>query len=502
MMKYGKDRAEYLIAGILLLYTFFAENIMLDGNMNYIVWGGVKTALFFFFVSFMKETKKVWLHKNRKQILGVLITYLFINMIVFRCVYPGNWCGDELWMLPNVTGYHIVSAQHWLTACFYIASFMLFPSPIGVFLLFQAVIIYILMYVLRVLSDTLNNKKYIWGILVSICTGNVLLYNFYPLRCSIYGWLFILFFVSVFIDSNCNVYKIITSAVFICSLRSEGIIWLFVIGCIMLIRQSKRKQLLIMISIAALSGMIIRYQNHLFSSTNGDYNLITAVLDPMKALIVKEFEMAGKESKLLSRINETMDVKVLINNDGTGMGIFFSHYEELFRNEKPAVSSNFIKAYLQLIVKYPAVFLNERKAVFINTMRQTSRVLCNNTETALSDDQKEPYVYVKHLNGFHVKNVKLRKYALDFLSLENSNLFIRQIGTGLIIPISFICMGIYCKSKKHRWDETIFLMGIWGYVAVVILTMPGIEFMYFYPVYLFGNFYGNLLLIRYLDKKI
>ncbi len=40
MAKYRKVQVEYVIAGILLMYTFFSENVMLTGNTNYIVWGG------------------------------------------------------------------------------------------------------------------------------------------------------------------------------------------------------------------------------------------------------------------------------------------------------------------------------------------------------------------------------------------------------------------------------------------------------------------------------
>ncbi len=40
MVKYRKSRAEYLVAAIMLMYTFFTENIMLDGDVNYVVWGG------------------------------------------------------------------------------------------------------------------------------------------------------------------------------------------------------------------------------------------------------------------------------------------------------------------------------------------------------------------------------------------------------------------------------------------------------------------------------
>ncbi len=501
MAKYRKVQVEYVIAGILLMYTFFSENVMLTGNTNYIVWGGVKIALVLFSISFIKELKKVFYHKNSKRIFMILITYSFINIIVFRLIYPGNWCGDELWMLPNVTGYYIVSAQHWLTACFYIASFMLFPSPIGVYILFQAVILYILMYVLRIFSDRLNNKKYVWGILLSLCTGNVLLYNFYPLRCSIYGWFLILLFVSVFMDEERAVYKIITSSVLICSLRSEGMIWLFVIGGIMLIRKSKINQIRIMAIIVALSGIIIKYQNRSFSGAYGDYNLMTAVLDPMKELAQKEYHMAGRKSELLEDMDDTIDVDVLLHNSGSGMGVFFAHYEELFRNDKPAIAPDFIKAHLRLIVKYPLVFLNERKTTFIHTMKQTSLILCNNTQSAFADDEKEPYVYVKHFNGFHVKNSNLRTNTLDCLSLKNCNPFVRQICTGLFLPACFVWIGICSMGKKRKWDELIFLTGIWLYTAVVILTMPGMEFMYFYPVYLFGMFYGNWMLLQRLDKK-
>ncbi|KAI4447893.1 hypothetical protein C823_002412 [Eubacterium plexicaudatum ASF492] len=47
MAKYRKVQVEYVIAGILLMYTFFSENVMLTGNTNYIVWG-VKIALVLF----------------------------------------------------------------------------------------------------------------------------------------------------------------------------------------------------------------------------------------------------------------------------------------------------------------------------------------------------------------------------------------------------------------------------------------------------------------------
>lgn len=64
---------------------------------------------------------------------------------------------------------------------------------------------------------------------------------------------------------------------------------------------------------------------------------------------------------------------------------------------------------------------------------------------------KEPYVYVKHLNGFYVKNKQIRNNTLDYLSFRKCNIFVRQLCTGLIIPISFILTGIVINIKLKKY---------------------------------------------------
>lgn len=58
MVKYRKSRAEYLVAAIMLMYTFFTENIMLDGDVNYVVWGGGKNSIVLFLCFFYKRNEK------------------------------------------------------------------------------------------------------------------------------------------------------------------------------------------------------------------------------------------------------------------------------------------------------------------------------------------------------------------------------------------------------------------------------------------------------------
>lgn len=40
MRKYLRFQSEYIIAGLVIIYTFFAENVMLDSPEKHVLYGG------------------------------------------------------------------------------------------------------------------------------------------------------------------------------------------------------------------------------------------------------------------------------------------------------------------------------------------------------------------------------------------------------------------------------------------------------------------------------
>jgi hypothetical protein len=422
-------------------------------------------------------------------------------LIIFLLIYPGAWGGDELWMLQELRYLNIAQVQNWIVACFYIASFMINDTPMAVFILMQMVIVYVLIYLLKCIYGKVTTKWLLFLLLIPLVSGTVLLYNFYPLRCSLYGWFELLLFCSLFLDKNeisKRIPKIVLAGIVAVALRTEGLIWIIILGLILLPKRNK-KYCFTFVLIALIGIFSFKFQNELMYEKNGDFNVITATIDPIKMLLVEE-NKNNNDSQIIKEINECIDTDVLINGAGTGIAILWNNYEALFKNDIPKVNGEYFVNYLKLILKYPSVFWKERIGTFQSTTDKNSIILMENTKAVLGDENAVPYSYCTSLKGFKVKNMTVRDNTLSILTMTYFNNIIRIL-MAIYIPVLLLIIGAVYNFIKKRWDEALFVCGLIGHAIMVFLTMPGIEYMYYYPIYFMGIMYGIIYLIKIIDKS-
>jgi hypothetical protein len=437
---------------------------------------------------------------EKKRIIIFIVVYEIINLTIFLLIYPGAWAGDECWMLQGLRYLDIAQTQNWMVACFYIASFMINDTPMAVFILMQMVIVYVLVYLLKSVYSKVTTKWLLFLLLIPLVSGTVLLYNFYPLRCSLYGWFELLLFCSLFLDKNDiskRIPKIVLAGIVVVALRPEGLIWVIILGLILLTKRNKKYYFTF--ALIVLIGIFsFKFQNELMYEKNGDFNAVAATIGPLKMLVIEENEN-NNDSQIIKEINECIDTDVLINAAGTGYGILFNNYTELFRNDIPKLNGEYFVNYLKLILKYSDVFWKERIDTFRSTIDKNSISLMENTKGTLADENAVPYSYCTNLKGFIVKNTTVRDKTLSILTMTYVNNNIRVL-MAIYVPVLFLIIGTAYNFIKKRWKETLFVCGLIGQIIIVFLTMPeATEYMYYYPIYFMGIMYGMIYFIKIAD---
>lgn len=490
---------------------------------------------------------------DRRFVRNSLI-YFGINLLVLFLVWPGIWRMDEFGILNSAVNLIPVFWQNYLTSIFYVFSLMLLPFPAGVIIVQCAVISLAAGFVITWFEKRFGN----WGLLsfIPFLFFPVLDSNLYPMRMSSYAFLELVLLIVLIeksaklvqdqnktqntlqdiqndnknddendydmthsILSNANVMNrtiqtrekahlivCIILASIVTVWRTEAIYYLLFFPLLLWILFAKkwnRKKL-----VQTICGYLVLSLVLLVPQTVGDkltsgnqYNLTSVVL-PLVPL-VEAADASSSCQEELAAINEVINVDVAVQGakeNRSGISLFWSNPEFQRADYTDEEYAQFKSAYYRLILKYPAVFLQERFTCFM----QSVDLLENTTELFSKKDVPNyetfgTYPLTKPLDEtLRNRTICLLEWrsASDYEQKKAGYSFVY----GPFLPIIVLLVSwAYCLLQK-RWKQFFILSLPLIKVPLIILTAPSRLFMYYYSLYLIGYVLLFYLLIGLWSK--
>lgn len=306
----------FLLVMILIGYSFWCENVVLHPDYHSLKYWLIKFTFLLFVIWFVNVSYNYfcincqsWNKYKKKHLSLLFMMIISANLVVLVLIYPGMWGGDELWLLPSVRDFNIGSVQHWIVAIWYIWMLMIIPCPTGIILSVILLNVSVIMLVAAVIYEKIKHKYLIFLILLPSCSFQVLLFNEYPLRCSVYASIEILLFLSLrrlFNETTrqFDFVKISFLLVLLSTLRSEGIYYMLIGAAFYLILYKKNIFTPVFLSVSIILTSFgffgVNMLQRRLTYQNYDHNTITAVIDPITDMIRNEAGKCGGGGKKIT----------------------------------------------------------------------------------------------------------------------------------------------------------------------------------------------------------
>lgn len=533
LKKLQLNKACLIIAFIHWILSFFTDTLI----FQYVTWDfsnltqTVKTAMTYGAKAvFLLVLIGLWhgifafVKKGTSRFKIYTLGYFSINMVLLILTWPGIWRMDEFGILNSALHLFPVFWQNYLTSLFYVFSLMLIPIPSGVIVIQCLCISLIVGKILCFFEKQFGR----WGLVTAIpfLFFPVLDSNLYPMRMSLYGFLELLLIVVLYEQwqkacisqvekrENENISSllgIIVIAAFVTVWRTEAIYYFVLfpvlLGILFRKKWSKNKWKKAISLYLVFSFVLFVPQNLGDKYTSGNQYDLTSVVLPLVPLI-EEADRLGTCSEELSAIDKVVDVEIAAQGarEGkSGISLFWSNPDFQKKAYSDEDYAEFKKAYYDLILKYPSVFLKERWTCFL----QSEDLLENTTELFLKSAVANYDTFRSYPMTEPVSN-SLRNgviCTLEFRSTEdyNQKKSAYSMVYGVMIPILVIITAWVCCFIKRKWSRFFLLSLPLCKLPLIFLTAPSRLFMYYYSLYLIGYvllFYMILQIFVKVWKKI
>lgn len=469
-------------------------------------------ALFYFKLSFIERllARDVFY----RSWLKISLIYLLIMGVFLILLYPGHWVGDEFHILEAVRQYSLYSWQSYITNIYYTYCLYLFPSGVGIILVQLGVLSFIVGYIIT-LSRGLFTKNIHYYLLVPFLFFPVILNSFYPLRLTIFSYLLLLLFslliflhAKILIPKSPKVLFLQASAIIaiLCFWRSEGIIYilflpLFAYQLGFLNKKSLKNKSTYFTIAGALCFMSLAF--FITKATTSDKYQITATLNPLSTMI--QHKLQGKNiSTDLSAINKVIDLSIVKK---------YPSYDEIpsfwlggIRNDYYVNLKGYNGHVYDIFLNNLDLFLENRIQVFLRTNSFGITPPLGPSQFFNTDPSAIQVVQRFYQTNIlsHPINLRIKLAVTKLLLVVDS-----QFHTGpltrlvwTIIPTTLALIIILVGSLIRRQWLLAFLCGLLLlHVVLIFLTAPASYFMYYFPIYLVGNFLMALLLLKYLERS-
>lgn len=467
-----------------LLFLLF---LMVMWNMIFLVW---------------RSRKSIRDNKKACHFIQYFTVYFGINLMILILIWPGNWIWDEYGILNAARNLGVDVWQHYLTTVFYVFSLMLFPFPAGILIVQNIVIAMLVAAIMIMIEEKAAYKKLVWICMLLFLLPPALRQNHYPIRLSIYGYLECCFAVYLLFHNKsvlCSKTKIIGFSLLIAILsvwRSEGIIILILTLCFYWYEGFQKRQDLRNIklfTICALLGtlMLKLPQDILLDKAGRDNSYeVTAYIESLDDLIKEEYRREPSSS-ILSELEKILDIdKVIAANSGEA-----AFWNGAVNGDVNNVMLKELRmAYVQLFLKYPKEFVIERVDTFLQTAggKKIPNAIATNSANLFYDTREAVRYFREELPFNRPFSIKLREDILNMINcieLDSRSdsaftplyYFFYNIIGGMVC-IAVVCIGLR-KKKETRLVAAVCSLQI----LAVMITAPGKYFMYYFPIYLFGN---------------
>lgn len=452
------------------------------------------------------------------QFVRYCLIYFAGNMILLFLTWPGIWRMDEFGILNSAGLLLPVFWQNYLTSLFYVFSLMLIPVPSGVIIVQCALVSLMAGYIIRFFVKRFGKA----GLLAFLpCLFfPVLDSNLYPMRMSLYGFMELFLLVLLFERCVCKEDRkngedgksagekpAKSFCVFICVLAAFVTVWrteaayyfaLFPLLLIILFRKTWGRRSLVRIICGYLVCALCLFVPQTVGDklTSGNQYDLTSVVLPLVPLVEEAY---GREDcgKQLAAIDRVIDVEIAVDGAKQGRsGISLFWGEPGFQREYPDEAyGEFKSAYYALVLKFPAVFLEERWDCFLH-----STDLLQDTTKLFSAKGVPNYDTFRKYYGSSPVNENLRNYVIQILEWRRLGDYEhKKTGYGVVYsglwPICIILIvWLFCLLKR-KWQGFFLLSLPMVKVPLVFLTAPSRLFMYYYSLYLIGYFLAAYVLL-------
>ncbi len=451
---------------------------------------------------------------NYKRGFFVFKVYLIITMCLLFLMWPGTWSWDDLWELCHLSTYETwYPWQHVITGAYQDVMLQILPFPGGIILL-QNIIISICVAFsvtkLELIFDikSLKNKGFdIFVKLIPFLLPPILIHQFSGYRMGLYVYVELVMLVILIgawkDEEEWNIRYLLLFSVLgiVVSLwRTESLFYIPFICLLLLfvkkqVLPKKKKIACILILIIGFLG-VNKFQG--IAQGNSNYEVIS-VLRPCVELV----RAADKEedAKELRAINQVANLDVIYDNpDLNGEQLYWNSgcVQSDYTEEE---YSDFLKAIVDLGLKYPKVVIQERWDVFVSasgitgdtkTIVKYAAILYEPTEHFNVQTGASPAQAVEEKDWILNKPISesVRRITINALGFRKQDDTYYQIPLRLIwnsiLPILIlIAAWVGCIVKK-KW----YLFGVGTAVLirvpVVILTEPSNMLMYMLSFYLLG----------------
>jgi len=500
----------WLLVSILhWILSFFTDSwvVTCENTFTYGVWKAVFLVFvvgFYQLAGFVVQRYRSGDEKVRK--ICILSGIYFLVMMVFLLLtWPGIWRIDEFTILKTAKDLHIHYWQGYLTSIYYILCLMLIPTPASVILWMCVINSFIVGYLVYTLWMYTGQKKIAFLLYLPFLFFPVIDSNLYPMRMSIYAFAELLLLAKVCfwkyenrIPEKKELSLVLLLAGIVTSWRTESIYYLVLFPVLLAFlfwkKLSKQKLVKIAVAYLVIAVAMVGVQKIGEGTERGDNYELTAIIRPLTPLIV---EAAFCEEKdLIAAVDKVVNCAYLFEGASkgeNGIGIFWEYTGNglLKDNYTREDYQNYKKAYYELILRHPKVFLKER----LDTYLQSTSLLGRITDV-------EPPSEAIH--------AELRKKVYSILELRSfEDYFTQGIGATVVyssvLPSIFLALGSVLLLLKKQFVYAGSALMVFAKVPLVFLTAPGTLFMYYYSPYLCGwiflIFAAILLFVQKGSKK-
>lgn len=537
------NKALLMIAVLHWVLTFFTDHII----FSYVMWDfsdgtqiiktamtyGAKAVFLLVLLGIYQGLYRFFTRADRRFVKYTLI-YFALNMVLLVLTWPGIWRMDEFGILNSATLLLPVFWQNYLTSLFYVFSLMLIPVPSGVIIVQCALISLMAGYIINFFVKRFGKAGL--TAFIPCLFFPVLDSNLYPMRMSLYGFMELLLLVLLFEWSVCGRSKsgksekggqesegvseneekqnrhtassvggICVLAALVTVWRTEAIYYFLLFPILLLILFAKQwdKKRLIRVVCGYLACALCLFVPQTVGDklTSGNQYDLTSVVLPLVPLVNEAYGREDCEEQLAA-IDRVIDVEIAAEGAKQGRsGISLFWGEPGFQREYSDEQYRAFKsAYYELVMKFPAVFLEERFDCFLH-----STDLLQNTTELFSAEGVPNYDTFAEYPGSKPISKKLRNGVIQILEWRSLKDYdYKKAGYGVIylglLPICIILLvWLFCLLRR-KWRVFFLLSLPLVKLPLVFLTAPSRLFMYYYPLYLIGYFLAVYVLLVFLEK--
>lgn len=431
----------------------------------------------------IKEYKN---NENIRKWLKYSFIYFAIMMFFLLLTWPGIWRCDELSIFQSARVLHIDYWQGFSISKFYILSLMLLPFPTGIIIIQNIIIASIVGYAVLKVQNYFKPIRVDFLIFIPFLLLSVIDNNLYPMRTTLYGYMWILLIIKImFINAGdkvkfMDIFVITLVALIIYFLRTEGVLCLFFIPVIFYYffykLSNKQQKIMFIILCSACLFVIFHVQNTMQYKNNKKYEIYSIIV-PMAKLYLQLDENAQKKASYV--IDKITDMPEFVK--GSQINI---QQENIIKKFTKNEYNNFLKLYLKLVFNYPYLYFQERFIEFINS----SDNIWETTKLFNKNSIYEQFEIVS-LKSFQPMNINLRKRVISFIERRDVNNYnLKLFGFGifyaplqLIFIMLFVSLSFFIfKEYKNLIISSLLFIA----TGFVIAFVPVTNFMYYFYLYL------------------